>query len=159
MPHVLDAKAKWDEKSVEYKGTKAILADIPDEMRAKLQEVALAAYRALRVRDYGRIDLRLTEAGEVYVIEVNASCYLEETSEFAASGAAGGMDYVAPINRVAELAMQAIDRPSRPNARPSRRPTVQRPRSPQGRQDMIGLFRRDSCHDAHGSLPVLLPTS
>jgi D-alanine-D-alanine ligase len=106
MPHVLDAKAKWDEKSTAYKGTQAVLADIPDEMRAKLQEVALAAYRALRVRDYGRIDLRLTEAGEVYVIEVNASCYLEKTSEFAVAAAAHGMDYPTLINRIAELALE-----------------------------------------------------
>ncbi len=112
-PHVLDAKAKWDEKSVEYKGTEAVLADIPAEMRAKLQEVALAAYRALRVRDYGRIDLRLTEAGDVYVIEVNASCYLEETSEFATSAAAGGVEYPALVNRIVELALERRQPPQK----------------------------------------------
>jgi hypothetical protein len=89
MPHVLDAKAKWDEKSPEYKGTKAVLADLSDEMRARLQQAALAAYRALRVRDYGRIDLRLTEAGDVYVIEVNASY---EADWSLAARRAGGLD-------------------------------------------------------------------
>jgi D-alanine-D-alanine ligase len=105
-PHVLDAKAKWDEKSAEYKGTKAVVADVPDELRAKLQKTAVDAYRALRVRDYGRIDMRLTNAGEVYVIEVNASCYLEETGEFATSAAEGGVDYPTLINRIAELACE-----------------------------------------------------
>jgi D-alanine-D-alanine ligase len=105
-PHVLGSKAKWDEKSPEYKGTRAVLADLPDEVRARLQEVALKAYRALRVRDYGRVDLRLTGAGEAYVIEVNASCYLEESSEFATAAAAAGIDYVALINRIAELALE-----------------------------------------------------
>ena len=52
------------------------------DLRARLQKVAVAAYRALRVRDYGRVDMRLTETGEVYVIEVNASCYLEKSEEF-----------------------------------------------------------------------------
>jgi D-alanine-D-alanine ligase len=118
-PHVLDAKAKWDEKSAEYKGTKAVLADVPDEMRAKLQEVALAAYRALRVRDYGRIDLRLTEAGEVYVIEVNASCYLETSSEFAAAAAAHGMDYPTLINRIVELALERRPPAEKPKPRKS----------------------------------------
>ena len=70
-----------------------MLPTLPDELRAKLQKVALDAYRALRVRDYGRIDMRLTEAGEIYVIEVNASCYLEETGEFATAAAAAGIDY------------------------------------------------------------------
>jgi D-alanine-D-alanine ligase len=106
MAHVLDSKAKWDEKSAEYKGTKAVLADIPDEVRARLQKVAVDAYRALRVRDYGRIDMRLTPTGEVYVIEVNASCYLEQTGEFATSAETGGVDYPSLINRIAELAVE-----------------------------------------------------
>ncbi len=105
-PHVLDSKAKWDEKSPEYKGTKAVLAEVPDEVRGRLQETALGAYRALRVRDYGRIDMRLTEAGDVYVIEVNASCYLDPEGEFAAAAAAAGVDYPSLINRIAELAAE-----------------------------------------------------
>jgi D-alanine-D-alanine ligase len=105
-PRILDAKAKWEEKSKEYKGTKAVLAKLPDELRAKLQKVALDAYRALRVRDYGRIDLRLTEPGEVYVIEVNASCYLEQGSEFASAAAAADLDFPKLINRITDLALE-----------------------------------------------------
>src|SRR5205807_6881947 len=105
-PRILDAKAKWDEKSVEYKCTRAVLADVPDELRAKLQKVALDAYRALRVRDYGRIDLRLTETGEIYVIEVNASCYLEQSGEFATAAAAAGLDYPTLINKIVEHALE-----------------------------------------------------
>ena len=103
-PHVLDARAKWNERSAEYRGTKAVLAELPDELRARLQKTAVDAYRALRVRDYGRIDLRLTEAGEAYVIEVNASCYLEEGGEFASAAAAAGLDYPEVIRRIADLA-------------------------------------------------------
>src|SRR5207245_1365668 len=99
-PHILDAKAKWDEKSAEYKGTKAVLAELPDELRAKLHKVALDAYRALRVRDYGRIDMRLTDTGDIYVIEVNASCYLEKSSEFAQATAAAGIDYPDLMDRI-----------------------------------------------------------
>ncbi len=106
VPHVLDAKAKWSENSVEYKGTKAVLANISHELRAKLQEVAVNAYRALRVRDYGRIDLRLTESGDVYVIEVNASCYLEQSSEFAMAAEAAGLDYPTLVNRIVEHAAE-----------------------------------------------------
>jgi D-alanine-D-alanine ligase len=105
-PRVLDSKAKWAKDSVEYKGTKSVLAEVPDELRAKIQKAALDAYRALRVRDYGRVDLRLTESGEIYVIEVNANCYLEQSGEFATAAAAAGIDYVALINRIAELALE-----------------------------------------------------
>jgi D-alanine-D-alanine ligase len=105
-PHVLDAKAKWDEKSAQYKGTKAVVAELPDELRARLQKVAVDAYRALRVRDYGRIDLRLTDTGDIYVIEVNASCYLEKSSEFAMAATAAGLDYPALINKIVEHTLE-----------------------------------------------------
>lgn len=106
MPRILGAKAKWKKSSPEYKGTKAVLAEVPDELRARLQKAALDAYRALRVRDYGRVDLRLTETGEIYVIEVNASCYLEENSEFAVAAKAAGIEFPELIQRIVELALE-----------------------------------------------------
>jgi D-alanine-D-alanine ligase len=105
-PRVLDYKAKWEKGSAEYRGTKAVLPDLPDDLRARLQKAALDACRALLVRDYGRVDLRLTDTQELYVIEVNANCSLEKTSEFAAGAQAFGLDYTALINRIADLAAE-----------------------------------------------------
>ena len=110
VPKVMDSKAKWDERSKEYKGTKSIVASLPDELRARLQKVAVDAYRALRVRDYGRVDLRLTDTGEIYVLEVNASCYLEKSAEFAMAAAASGLDYPRLIERIVNLASERLQR-------------------------------------------------
>ncbi len=105
-PHVLDSKAKWDESSAEYKGTKTVLAqDLPDELRARLQRTALEAFRALRVRDYGRVDMRLADTGEIYVLEVNASCYLEKGSEFATAAKAAGIEWNELVQRIVDLAL------------------------------------------------------
>ena len=105
-PRVLDAKAKWAMNSKEYKGTRSIVADVPDELRARLQKVSLEAYRALRVRDYGRVDLRYTDTGEIYVIEVNANCYLEQSGEFAVAAASAGVDYPTLVGRIVDLAIK-----------------------------------------------------
>ena len=113
VPKVMDSKAKWDERSKEYKGTKSVMANVPDELRAKLQKVAVDAYRALRVKDYGRVDLRLTETGEIYVLEVNASCYLEKSSEFAMAAAASGLDYPRLIERIVNLASERMEKKRR----------------------------------------------
>jgi D-alanine-D-alanine ligase len=110
VPKVMDSKAKWDERSKEYKGTKSVVANLPDELRARLQKVAVDAYRALRVRDYGRVDLRLTETGEIYVLEVNASCYLEKSGEFAMAAAASGLDYPRLVERIVNLAAERFER-------------------------------------------------
>ena len=109
-PRVLGSKAKWSPDSVEYKGTKSVLADdLPDELRARLQKTAIDAARAVRVRDYGRVDLRLTDTGDIYVIEVNANCYLEKGSEFATAAAASGLEFPALIQRIVELAMERYE--------------------------------------------------
>ena len=113
VPKVMDSKAKWDERSKEYKGTKSVIANLPDELRARLQKVAVDAYRALRVKDYGRVDLRLTETGEIYVLEVNASCYLEKSSEFAMAAGASGLDYPRLIERIVNLASERMEKKKR----------------------------------------------
>lgn len=117
VPKVLDRNAKWNPDSPEYKGTAAKIArDLEPELLAKLQKTALDAYRALRVRDYGRIDMRLTPSGEVYVIEVNASCYLEKNSEFAMSAAESGIEYPQLVQKIVDLALERdqLRRKSRP---------------------------------------------
>jgi D-alanine-D-alanine ligase len=80
--------------------------NLEPELRARLQKVSLEAYRALRVRDYGRVDLRLAETGEIFVIEANANCYLEKKSEFAMAAQADGIAYPELIARIARLAME-----------------------------------------------------
>ena len=72
--------------------------------RPDLQEVAVAAFQALRLRDYGRVDLRVNAAGEIFVIEVNPNCFLEQGGEFARSAAHAGIAYSELIARIAELA-------------------------------------------------------
>ncbi|HUR29213.1 MAG TPA: hypothetical protein VM509_13580, partial [Planctomycetota bacterium] len=96
----------FDRGSEKFRASKSKLADIPDELRARLQQVAIAACRALKVRDYARVDLRLTEAGEIYVLEVNANCYLEEHDEFPVAAKAAGIGYEELIGRIVKLAME-----------------------------------------------------
>jgi D-alanine-D-alanine ligase len=107
-PHILGRRAKWVESSREYKGTTAVLADMSDELKHRVQDVALAAYRALHVQDYGRIDMRVTAEGEIFVIEVNASCYLEESSEFAKAAQAEGLDHNALVNLIVDCAIERL---------------------------------------------------
>jgi D-alanine-D-alanine ligase len=107
--HIVDA-VKRQQNSKRYKGTRPVVPQLADELCVRLQKVALDAYRALRVRDFGRINLRLAEDGEIYVIEVNGSCYLEKSSEFVTAAAAAGLDYVSLINKIAELAVERQER-------------------------------------------------
>jgi D-alanine-D-alanine ligase len=111
IPAILGRRAKWVKSSREYKGTRSKLAEINDSLRTRLQQVAIEGYRALRVRDYGRVDLRVTPQNEIYVIEVNASCYLEQSAEFATAAKAAGLSYTDLINAIARLAIARSRRP------------------------------------------------
>ncbi len=108
-PRIASWAAKWgdegDSKGAEFEGSESIFPDnLPDELRAKMQKVAVEAFHALRLRDYARVDMRVTDAGDVFVIEVNPNCYLEAKSEFARAAERDGLPYDALIAQIVELA-------------------------------------------------------
>ena len=111
--HVMDKDAKFNENSDRFRGTRPIIPDLEPELRARLHKVSLEAYRALRVRDYGRVDLRLAETGEIFVIEVNANCYLESGSEFVMAAEADGVAYAQVVSQIADLALERWKRRGR----------------------------------------------
>ena len=105
LPRIMDHKAKWEKRSKAYRGTKPVVADVPDELRAKLHKIALTACRALRAVDYARVDLRVAQTGDIYVLEVNSSCDLDVNGEFAMAAAAAGIEYRALIDRIVDIAL------------------------------------------------------
>ena len=114
-PRIASWEAKWgdegDAKGAEYEGTESVFPeDLPDELRDRMQKVAVEAFHALRLRDYARIDMRVTDAGEIYIIEVNPNCYLEAKSEFARSAERDGMPYNALIGQIVDLAAARYSR-------------------------------------------------
>ncbi len=109
-PRIASWNAKWGEdgsgSGAEFAGTRSIFPeDLDPALATRMQEVAISAYQALRLRDYARIDLRLSAAGEAFVIEANPNCYLERCAEFAHAAERDGVEYVALIDRIVELAM------------------------------------------------------
>ena len=108
-PQIASWEAKWGDEGTntgaEFQGTESVFPeDIPEEQAEKMAKVALDAFAALRLRDYGRIDLRVTPSGEIFVLEVNPNCYLERESEFARAAAKQGLPYDKLIARILELA-------------------------------------------------------
>jgi D-alanine-D-alanine ligase len=115
LPKIASWSAKWGEdgegKGAEFAGTESVFpTDISEELTTRIQKVAVDAFQALRLRDYARVDLRVTDAEKIYVIEVNPNCYLEEKSEFASTALKAGIEYPALINRIVELASARYSR-------------------------------------------------
>lgn len=103
MPKVAGTEVKWEKDSEAYKVTKSgPVEDLDEEITRQLQKTALAAYQILKLRDYGRIDMRLTNKGEIYVIEANPNPWLSSDSEFFMAAKKSGRSYAEMIGEILE---------------------------------------------------------
>jgi D-alanine-D-alanine ligase len=104
-PKIAGQDVKWATDTEAYKVTKSAPAEDLDEATTKrLSETALSAYQALKLRDYGRIDMRLSKKGEVFVIEANPNPWLASTAEFAMAAKKAGRNYTELIAEIVDLA-------------------------------------------------------
>jgi len=105
-PRIASAEVKWGKGTKAYRDTKsAIATDLPEESVSALQQTAVAAYQALELRDYGRVDMRLQSDGRVHVIEVNPNPWLSSKAEFAMAARKSGRTYSQLVEEIVELAM------------------------------------------------------
>jgi D-alanine-D-alanine ligase len=105
-PRIAAAEVKWGKGTAAYKDTKsAIAADLPDETVQALHRTAVAAYQALDLRDYGRVDMRLQADGRIHVIEVNPNPWLSSRAEFAMAARKTGRTYTELVGEIVDLAV------------------------------------------------------
>jgi D-alanine-D-alanine ligase len=105
VPRVASWAAKWEESHEEYRASRPTFPeDLTPDLISRIQQVALNAFDALRLRDYARVDLRVTSIEEIFVIEVNPNCYLRRGETFAEAARRAGIEYEDLVNRVLELA-------------------------------------------------------
>jgi D-alanine-D-alanine ligase len=88
-------------------------AKIDNALTKNIQELALAAFRALGLKVYGRVDVLLSEAGEPSVLEVNTIPGMTETSLLPEAAAVAGINYVDLCVRIIELSRAARGRATR----------------------------------------------
>jgi D-alanine-D-alanine ligase len=106
MPRIASQDVKFEKDTDAYKLTKSAIAeDLDEETETRLTEIAIKAYRAVKLRDYGRIDMRLSSKGDVYVIEANPNPWLSSGQEFAMAAKKSGLSYTQMIAEIVELAM------------------------------------------------------
>jgi len=107
LPRIAGTEAKWDHDFKEAR--EFVPRDLTqnEEVMKRIQDVAINAWNALLIRDYARIDMRLSDDGAPYVIEVNPNPWLDSRAEFAmaARKATPEMSHGDMIERIVELAM------------------------------------------------------
>jgi D-alanine-D-alanine ligase len=107
IPPILSYAAKWVETSEEYQYTSVgCPADVEAELAERIGFVALQAFRAVGGRGYGRVDLRLDEADQPFVLEVNCNPCLDEDMGIARSAERAGIPFPQLLQLIIRAALE-----------------------------------------------------
>ena len=80
-------------------------AEVSDSIRAKAQDYALRAHKALQLRGYSRTDMIIREDGEIFLLETNTIPGMTPTSLLPQAAAQMGLNFPALLDRLIELAL------------------------------------------------------
>jgi D-alanine-D-alanine ligase len=98
--------AKWNPGYRKRQGIRNVFARrLSKASQERLVKTCVASYRALWLRDYARIDVRLAPDGEIWFIEANANPYLCYGHDSAEAAHKAGLGYEAFIQRIVDDAM------------------------------------------------------
>ncbi len=79
-------------------------ADLTPEVTARAQEIARRAFEVLECFDCARVDMRLDEDGNFYILEINSLPSLGEHGSYVEAARYMGMDFSALVNRLVDVA-------------------------------------------------------
>jgi D-alanine-D-alanine ligase len=83
QPRVLGYKAKWHPETREYKNTVREFETIKDDsLKERLNEISVQCWHAFGLKGYGRVDFRVDEKNQPWVIEINGNPCISPDSGF-----------------------------------------------------------------------------
>ncbi len=107
IPRILSFSAKWDPQSIYFERIKAVCpAEIDIELRERITQAALLAFRLLDSHGYARIDFRLDTEEQLKVIELNPNPDISPDAGAALQAQAAGMTYNQFIEQIVQLALE-----------------------------------------------------
>ena len=96
----------WEDKS--HKGTvepqKICPANVSTELAGRLREISLATFHACHCRDYSRVDIRIDQEGNPYVLEINSMASLGLSGSYVLAAQAAGYTMDRLITHILDVA-------------------------------------------------------
>ena len=113
-PRIVTYAGKWIEGSLEWNGTRSIAAAVEPALGQRVREAAAAAWHALGLSGYARVDLRAEEGpgGRLAVIDVNPNPDLSPDAGFALTAQRSNIAYAKLLAQILECALRRS--PARP---------------------------------------------
>jgi D-alanine-D-alanine ligase len=79
-------------------------AEIDEELAKKMQQLSIRVFKALGLRDFARVDIRLDGNNNIYILEINSMASLGETGSYVFSAKKRGYDYTGLVNKILDIA-------------------------------------------------------
>ncbi len=79
-------------------------APLDDTLAQEMQRLSIEAFKALNLRDFARVDIRLDEDGTIYLLEINSMASLGETGSYPAAAKVAGYSYENLVNKMLDVA-------------------------------------------------------
>jgi D-alanine-D-alanine ligase len=103
---ILSFDAKWTKGSSDDLGTQPVVpAQISSELEKRVVTAAREAWNAVEGTGYGRVDLRVDEDGQPWIIEVNPNPDISDDAGLSRMAHAAGWSFSELILRIAEAAL------------------------------------------------------
>ena len=107
LPNIATARVKWDPVYQSKLGIETAPAEnLPAGVGDKIHRLCKRIYRTLCLSGYARVDLRMKDSGEVFVLEANPNPNLSYGEDFAESASKVGINYEQLIQRIINLGMR-----------------------------------------------------
>ncbi len=98
-----DAIQSVDDKKYQPRG-KICPADLSREKAKEMIKLSKDAFRALELRDFARVDIRLDENENIYLLEINSMASLGTTGSYVHAANVAGYDYTRLVNKMLDVA-------------------------------------------------------
>jgi D-alanine-D-alanine ligase len=99
-----DYRAKYQKGQTQY----LCPAPLPPTVKKRIQGLAVSAYHMVGCEGAARVDFRLTPRGSPYVLEINTTPGMTETSLLPMAAAQAGLDYDSLTERILESALSRM---------------------------------------------------
>lgn len=107
VARIATSRVKWNREYQEKHGITTQAAEgLDDVTHERIAKLCKRVYRALNMSGYGRMDLRMTESGEIFVIEANANPNIEFGEDLAESASTVGMTYEDLLQQILNLGLR-----------------------------------------------------
>lgn len=101
-PRIVGSAAKWDEGTFEFDHTPRKF-DFPasdEPLLERLRSLSRSCWQVLELDGWARVDFRVDEQGQPWILEVNTNCCLSPDAGFAAAADRGGITMLEVVNRI-----------------------------------------------------------